>query len=272
MTRHSGSREEVVAAGKRLSFERIKSVGPDPSNEPTLVFLHEALGSIGQWKSFPADLCAATGLPGFVYERWGFGHSDSKGPGPWPADYLLREAEALAEVLTNAHVERPILFGHSDGGTIALLFAAAFPDRAEVVIAEAAHVLVEEVTLSGIRDVVKIAADGRLKRGLARYHGARTEDVFSGWADTWLAPGFRDWNIVSLLQSIRRPLLVLQGASDQFGTELQVESIRTGVSGPVEAHLFPGLGHVPHLEDGRAVILETHRFLSQCGVPVAPLQ
>jgi pimeloyl-ACP methyl ester carboxylesterase len=245
---------------------------PSGRSGPVVVFLHEALGSIGQWKGFPAALCSATGLPGFIYERWGFGKSEPKGPGPWPADYLDSEAAMLDEVLTAAGIERPVLFGHSDGGTIALLYAAAFPGKAEAVISEAAHVLVEDVTLAGIRDVVESSKDGRLLRGLHRYHGEMTADVFSGWADTWLAPGFRDWNIVKKLSAIRCPLLVLQGTADQFGTEVQVESITRSVSGPVSSHYFQGAGHVPHLESGEDVVRETHRFLSGCGVRVAQLQ
>jgi pimeloyl-ACP methyl ester carboxylesterase len=263
-------RFDLTAGGHRLHVERLAT--PSGAAGPTLVFLHEALGSIGQWKGFPADLCAAIGLPGLVYERWGFGHSERRGPGPWPAGYLEREADVLAEVLTVAEVERPVLFGHSDGGTIALLFAAAYPHRAEAVIAESAHVLVEEVTLAGIRDVVESSKDGRLLHGLARYHGEKTSDVFSGWSDTWLAPEFRDWNIVGKLSSICRPLLVLQGADDQFGTGLQVDSIRTAVSGPVETHLFPGVGHMPHLEAGEAVVAEVHRFLTSCRVLPSPVE
>ena len=178
----------------------------------------------------------------------------------------------LDEVLTAAGIERPILFGHSDGGTIALLYAAAFPDKAEALVSEAAHVFVEEVTLKGIRDVVASSKDGRLLRGLSRYHGDNTPDVFSGWADTWLSPAYRDWNMVGRLAAIRRPLLVLQGTDDQFGTALQVETIRTSVSGSVAAHLFPGVGHVPHLESGEAVVREVHAFLSGCGVRVSPVQ
>jgi pimeloyl-ACP methyl ester carboxylesterase len=264
------SSTDMMIGGRRLHVQRLPS--PSAAAGPTLVFLHEALGSIGQWKGFPADLCNRTGLPGFVYERWGFGKSERRGPGPWPPDYLEKEATVLDKVLTAAGIEHPVLFGHSDGGTIALLFAAAFPDKAEAVVSEAAHVLVEEITLSGIRDVVESSKDGRLLRGLSRYHGEKTADVFSGWADTWQAPGFRRWNIVGKLSSIRRPLLVLQGTDDQFGTELQVESIRTSVSGPVGTHLFPGVGHVPHLEAGEAVVAEAGRFLSSCGLLPSPVQ
>ena len=260
----------VEAQGHRLHAQRLPSASSRA--RPTIVFLHEALGSIGQWKHFPAALCAATGLPGFVYERWGFGKSERRGPGPWKPEYLEDEAAVLDEVLTAAGIERPVLFGHSDGGTIALLYAAAFPDKTEAIVSEAAHVFVEEITLSGIRDVVESSKDGRLLRGLSRYHGEKTADVFSGWADTWLAPGYRDWNIVAGLGAIRRPLLVLQGTDDQFGTVRQVEAIREAVSGAVETHLFPGAGHVPHLESGEAVVREVHSFLSGCGVRVTPLQ
>ena len=255
---------EITAAGHSL---RATWVGPEAEHgRPVLVFLHEALGSIGQWKAFPLDLSAATGLPGLVYERWGFGVSERRGPGPWASDYLEREAESLEDVLTTAGVDRPVLFGHSDGGTIALFYSSLFPKRPEAVIAEAAHVFVEEVTLAGIRDVVTGVGDGRLQRALTRYHGEKTDDVFSGWADTWLAPGFRAWDMTGHLGAIRTPLLVLQGEGDQYGTAAQVEAIRSGTGGPVEARLLPGCGHVPHLEAPGPVLRASREFLGAHGL------
>ena len=235
----TGHGADLVVSGRRLHGLRVPA--PDAREGPTLVFLHEALGSIGQWRSFPAHLCSATGLPGFAYERWGFGKSEAKGPGPWPSDYLEREAATLDEVLRAAGIERPVLFGHSDGGTIALLYAAAFPGKAEAVISEAAHVLVEDVTLAGVREVVESTKDGRLLRGLHRYHGEKTQDVFSGWADTWLAPGFRDWNIVGKLSTIRCPLLVLQGTEDSSGRRCR----STRSAGRSPAPSSPGISRVP---------------------------
>jgi pimeloyl-ACP methyl ester carboxylesterase len=215
---------------------------------PTLVFLHEGLGSIGQWRAFPERLAERTGLAAFVYDRRGYGGSDPLTL-PRPKDYLEREAEDyLPAVLRAAGIERPLLIGHSDGGSIALLFAAAYPEVPVAAITEAAHVFVEEVTLAGIREAEKaFHAKGLLDR-LARYHGTKAETVFRAWTETWLRPDFRDWDIVARLPAITCPLLVMQGADDQYGTARQVETIVAQSSGPAEACLVPGCGHAPHLE------------------------
>ncbi len=252
-------RTDLTIAGRRLHAERLVPRGS--ASSPTLVFLHEALGSIPQWKEFPATLCRLTGLPGLVYERWGFGQSEGRGPGPWPADYLEGEADALAALLEATGIEKPVLFGHSDGGTIALFFAANYPERAAAIVAEAAHVLVEEVTLEGIRETVALFAERRLLGRLSKYHGDKAADVFSGWADTWLAPTFRDWNMTGKLRAIRTPALVLQGEDDKFGTRLQVETIGSSVSGPVDCKMLAGCGHVPHLEATDKVVAEVTTFL-----------
>ena len=219
---------------------------PERADKKTIVFLHEGLGCIGFWKDFPDLLCARLGLQGLVYDRWGYGASDPFDR-PRTTKYLEDEArQALPELLDAAGIERPILVGHSDGASIALLFAAAFPERPLAVVSEAAHVFVEEEALAGIRLAVQAFESGDLERRLERHHGDKTKDVFDAWADTWLSPGFRDWNIEAALPAIRAPLLLLQGVDDEYGTAAQVEKIAKGVSGPVESHLLPGCGHVPH--------------------------
>lgn len=246
----------VLADGRRLAVRRLEP-GPRRAAErdrPTLVFLHEGLGSIAQWRDFPAALCAATGLPGLVYERWGFGGSEPLVL-PRPRDYLEHEAErALPELLDACAVSRPILVGHSDGGSIALLYAAAFPGRPAACITEAAHAFVEDVTLDGIRAAEQAWRRGGLEARLARYHGANTETVFRGWTETWLRPDFRDWTLVERLPAIACPLLVIQGADDEYGTAAQVETIVARSGGPAEALLVPACGHSPH-HQRRAVVL-----------------
>lgn len=249
----------VTAAGHRLRAQWIGE--PVARNERALVFLHEGLGSIPQWRGFPAALCRATGLPGLLYERWGFGGSEALEL-PRPKDYLSREAEdALPQVLTACGVTRPILIGHSDGGTIALLHAAAFPARTAACVAMAAHVFVEEVTSGSIEAVVVRFEAGDLRDRLGKYHGANTETMFRGWAETWLDPYFRDWNMEHRLPAITCPTLVIQGADDEHGTSAQVAAIADGVSGPAEAWMIPGIGHSPHIEAPEAVCARIAAFV-----------
>lgn len=237
---------QITAAGRRLRAQWIG--GPAAPGARCLVFLHEGLGSIPQWEDFPAALCRATGLSGLLYERWGFGGSEALAL-PRPRDHLEREAEdALPEVLAACSVRRPVLIGHSDGGTIALLYAAACPERAEACVTLAAHVFVEDVTRGGIEAVVARWRAGGLRDRLARHHGANTEAMFRGWAETWLDPGARDWNVEHRLSAITCPALVIQGADDAHGSPAQVAAIAAGVSGPAEAWMIPDCGHIPHLE------------------------
>lgn len=228
---------------------------------PVLVFMHEGLGSIGQWRDFPAALARETGLAAVVFDRPGFGGSD---PLLKPRDpkYLQREdLDSLCAVLEYYQIATPILVGHSDGGTLSLLYAAAFPDRPLGVIVEAAHVFVEETTLTGIRAAVSSFDAGALKVGLSRYHGDKTEAMFRRWADEWLSPEFASWNIQRRLSGILCPVLVIQGEDDQYGTLAQVEAIRSGVSGPAETFLVPKCGHSPHLEAREVVLERMTRFI-----------
>jgi len=253
----------VAAAGHRL---RAQWVGdPGAAAEGALVFLHEGLGSIPQWKDFPEALCRATGRRGLVYERWGFGGSERLIL-PRPRDYLTGEAEAaLPEVLDACGIARPVLVGHSDGASIALLFAAAFPERAAACVSLAAHVFVEDITITGIRGVVARWESGDLRGRLARYHGGNTETMFRGWAETWLRPDFRDWVMVDRLPRVTCPVLVMQGEDDEHGSAAQVTAIAAGVSGRAETALLPGCGHSPHLEAREIVLSRIAAFLA--GLP-----
>ncbi len=252
---------DVTAGGHRLRVQRIAPHGSSGKGGPTLVFLHEGLGSIGQWKGFPSKLCRALGLPAIVYDRWGFGASEPLVL-PRPRDYLQQEAElVLPEVLADCGVERPVLIGHSDGGSIALLYAAAFPDRPLACITEAAHVFVEAISLAGIRQAVTLWQESDLPLRLARYHGDQAETVFRGWADTWLRPDFRDWNMIACLPAIACPLLAIQGVDDHYGSPLQVETIVTRSAGPAEALMLPACGHNPHHEAETPTLLAMAEFV-----------
>ena len=243
--------------GGRLRLRRIAG-RPD---HPTLVFLHEGLGSITQWRDVPDALAAATGCPALIYERQGYGGSSPRAV-PWPDDFLEREADrVLPAVLDRAGVERPVLIGHSDGGSIALLFAAALPERAVGVVTEAAHVVLDDVTRAGLAGVAAAWQEGELRRGLERHHGANTEALFQGWLGSWQSPARAQWDITGCLPRITCPLLAIQGADDEHGEAAQLDAIVHGVSGPVERFLVPGCGHVPHHQARTPVLARIAAFV-----------
>lgn len=203
--------------------------------EPVVIFLHHGIGSVSQWRDFPRRLCEAVGLPGLAYDRIGHGKSDPR-TAPIGPDYLHREARVLEALLEQEQVTRPILVGHSDGGSIALLCRT--PVRA--VITEAAHVFVEDITRQGIRDVV--AGYNRLRPRLRKHHGDKTERLFWDWAGIWLSPDFDNWDIRADVVRGAAPLLALQGREDPYGTVRQLEAIGG------RSVLIPNCRHEPHHE------------------------
>jgi pimeloyl-ACP methyl ester carboxylesterase len=254
----------IQAAGWRIRTRRLPSA-PGNTQAP-LIFLHEGLGCIEMWRDFPQRLCALTGRAGLLYDRRGYGGSDLLS-GRWPYDYLVQEAGIfLPEVLDACGIDRAVLVGHSDGGSIALLAAALHRSRVCAAVTEAAHVLVEEVTLAGIRRTVAAYASTELRTRLATYHGDNTESVFRRWADTWLAADFQPWNIEVYLPRVTCPLLILQGREDEYATADQVRRIAGGVSGPTRVALLPDCGHIPHFQATEAALAEMVPFIQnlQC--------
>ncbi len=229
-------------------------------SKPYLVFLHEGLGSIAQWKGFPEKLCEATGHPGLVYDRHGYGLSSAllkKRSVHYLHDYALNElTKLLAGVLGDSDY---LLIGHSDGGSVSLIAAAEQHSQLKGVITEAAHVFVEPETLAGIEVAQQAWQAGKLK-GLSKYHGDKTEQIFNAWAQTWQQPWFHCWNIEYLLASIEVPTLAIQGEQDQYGSEKQVESIAQKVS-QGRAMMLPDCGHVPHLEAQQATLDKMCAFI-----------
>jgi pimeloyl-ACP methyl ester carboxylesterase len=254
----------VAAADCRFSAKLIHPPGFEREDlRPHLIFLHEGLGCITLWRDFPETLCRSTGCPGFVYDRKGYGTSKPF-EDDWPADYLHKEAlQYLPALLRAAGITETVLIGHSDGGSIALIAASTGDQSITGVITEAAHIFVEEVTLSGIRKAVKDFETGGLKEKLARYHKGHTEAVFYRWAKRWLAAEFSDWNIEKCLQGITCPVLALQGEEDEYGTPAQIEGIADLVSGPVDAVLIPECGHIPHLQARKRVLQEMTQFITK---------
>lgn len=251
---------DLVVADHTLRVQRI-DVGA-AAETPTLVFLHDSLGCIPTWRDFPARLATRTHLDALVYDRRGYGGSSPFPPSPRTSRYLEDEAASLIAALAALRISSTILFGHSDGGSIALIAAALEPRLVRAVITEGAHVFVEEVTLAGIQEARETLRTTNLRAKLMRHHGDKTDGVTSAWIDTWLSPGFRDWNIEPYLPRIICPVLAIQGTADEYGTEAQVQAIVSGVSGPARALMIPDVGHTPHRDAADVVIDATTAFLS----------
>lgn len=228
---------------------------------PTLVLLHEGLGSIAQWREFPDQLAQATGCRTLVYSRYGYGGSEVLAA-PQPLDFMHREAnESLPELLRQLAIENPVLIGHSDGASIALIHAGAgFPVRG--LILEAPHVFVEEETLAGIRAAKQAFLETDLPRRLAKFHRDAGK-TFGGWCDVWLDPAFRSWDIRAGLTRIEAPVLLVQGEQDEYGTMAQVEAIAGQVRGPVGVLKLSACGHSPHRDQPQAVLQAMVAFVDR---------
>jgi pimeloyl-ACP methyl ester carboxylesterase len=218
---------------------------------PTLVFLHEGLGSAELWRDFPALVGEAVGAPTFVYSRAGYGHAPPL-TGPRPVTYMHDEAKVLEEILAEHEIERPVLVGHSDGASIAIVAAGSGLSVTSLVLL-APHVFVEDQSIAGIEAAKVAYEEGDLGARLARHHDD-VEGAFRGWNDVWLSPEFRSWNITSYLPAITCPVLAVQCADDPYGTLAQLEAIACGVRGPVERLVVSGDAHAPHMGHPEEVI------------------
>ncbi|MEN2976957.1 alpha/beta hydrolase [Tistrella bauzanensis] len=256
-------------AGMRLRVHHavaepaVAGAGATAMRRPTVVLLHEGLGCFELWRDFPQRIARATGLDVLAYDRQGYGGSSPLDRWPRPIDYLNRESEVvLPQVLDHAGVGEALLVGHSDGGTIALLAAAALGGRIAGIATMAAHVFVEDITIAGIRDAVALyettLTDPKgMRARLARYHGENTDGAFHGWSDTWLTPQFRAWEMTGRLGAIGCPSLIMQGDGDEYGSPAQVEAIVAGIgadqpggapAGLATGLMIPDCGHSPHLQ------------------------
>jgi pimeloyl-ACP methyl ester carboxylesterase len=246
----------VHADGHDLDVVRIAGA----PHEAAIVLLHEGLGSIAMWRDFPARLHVRTGRTVVTYSRWGYGNSDPL-TAARPIDYMQREGEVvLPEVLAQLDVRRPVLFGHSDGASIALIAAGARPDLCAALILEAPHVIVEDLSIRSI-ELARVAWETtNLRERLARYH-ADPDGAFRGWNDAWLDPRFRDWTIEAYVARVTCPALLIQGERDEYGTLDQLARIARHIP---SAHTFvlAAAGHSPHRDDPDAIIERVAEFLS----------
>jgi pimeloyl-ACP methyl ester carboxylesterase len=234
------------------------------NQKPLLVFLHEGLGSIEQWKDFPEKVSIKTNLPVLVYDRAGHGKS-SPLEKPRTADYMHEAAyQELPELLKSLKISsKLILVGHSDGATIALLFASKFPQKVLGLISIAAHAFVEEISLKGIKKAVEIFENGNLKTALEKYHGSQTHSMFYSWANTWLSDSFSKWNILEDIKDVTCPSLVIQGDNDQYGTQKQVDEIVKAIGNNATPMIVDNCGHAPHLEKEDFLINEIRSFVKE---------
>ncbi|MBM3549568.1 MAG: alpha/beta hydrolase [Alphaproteobacteria bacterium] len=232
--------------GVRLEYQVIEASRPD-----TLVFLHEGLGSVAGWRGYPEKVAAATGWRALVYSRRGYGQSDPI-DGPRPVGFMHDEGRiVLPALLDQLGIERPVLIGHSDGGSIALIHAGGTGRPVRGVVTMAAHVFVEDLTIAGIVDAKKAYETTDLGQRLGRIH-RDPDGAFWGWNRVWLDPAFRSWNIESFLPTIACPVLAIQGLDDQYGTPEQVHAIVRGVGARAKDLLIPDCRHAPHREQEAA--------------------
>jgi pimeloyl-ACP methyl ester carboxylesterase len=225
-----------------------RMIGPRPGAAPTVVMLHEGLGSVGLWGPFPDQIAAATGAGVFAYSRAGYGKSNS-GKMPRTTSFLNEEAcDVLPRVLDAIGFQRGLLLGHSDGASIAAIYAGSIQDhRVRGLVLIAPHFFTEEVGLTEIRRAHKSFMTGGLRPKLERWH-ADVDCAFHSWSGPWLDPAFQTWDITEVLGYIRVPILIVQGEDDQYGTLKQIEAAREECYCPVEAAILPGLRHVPYRE------------------------
>jgi pimeloyl-ACP methyl ester carboxylesterase len=257
---------EIDWAGRRVRIEH-RWLRRERAARPLLVFLHEGLGSVSMWRDFPARLCETADCRGLVYSRPGYGRSTPREPEEfWDVDFMHRQAEqvlpALLEALDVDTVARPPwLFGHSDGGSIALLHAARFPDRVAGCIVLAPHILVEDLSVTSIDATRRAYLETDLRERLARHHDD-PDSAFWGWNRIWLHPPFKAWSIEAELAAIRSPLLAVQGLDDEYGTLEQIRGIARRVP-QTELLELPDCGHSPHRDQPDRLVAAARDFIDR---------
>ena len=249
----------ILVQGKKIETAWY---GPSPKEAPTLIFLHEGLGCVEMWKGFPVRLGMATGCGVLVYSRLGYGKSDPCRL-PRPLNYMQIEGlETLPRIIETTGIKECLLVGHSDGGSVAIVYAGgtpALPLRG--VITEAAHLFCEEVSVRSIQEARENYLHKGLREKLMRYHGPNTDIAFWGWNKAWLDPEFMNWNIEEFLSGIKVPLLALQGKEDQYGTIAQIRAIEARAGCGAEVSVIDRCRHSPHQEQEEMVFEAMKGFI-----------
>jgi pimeloyl-ACP methyl ester carboxylesterase len=255
----------IVWSGRDVQIE-YQWVGADDETCPLIIFLHEGLGSVAMWKDFPKQLCEAANCRGLVYSRPGYGKSTPRNANEhWQVDFIHRQAyevlPALLEALAiDTEKQKPWIFGHSDGGSIALLFAAKYSITTAGIIVLAPHILVEDVSISSIEKAKIAYQTTDLRSKLARFHDD-VDSAFWGWNDIWLSPAFRHWNLTQAIKTITCPLLAVQGLDDEYGTLEQVHGIKRALPHAQLLEL-PNCAHSPHRDQLELLIDACVSFIS----------
>lgn len=246
--------------GQRLEH---RWIGPGPGEAPTIVFLHEGLGCVGMWRDFPDRVASETGCGALIYSRLGYGSSDPVRR-PRRVRFMHEEAlQVLPAVVKHFGLEKIVLYGHSDGASIAVICAGARLAPITALVLEAPHVFVEPVCTERITRLAGEYETTRLRERLMRHHGDNTDPMFRSWTEVWLTPEFRRWNIEEYLPSIDAPVLAIQGEDDDYGTLRQVEAVMAQVRGPSESLVLPRCGHSPHTDQPEKVLEGSSRFIRQ---------
>lgn len=234
------------------------------TDQPVLVFLHEGLGSIEFWKDFPDLMASITGLSYIVYDRPGYGRSGSR-PYKWNSDYHSVEAvEYLNPLIEKHRISKPVFIGHSDGGTIALIYATKFTKKAGAVITIGSHVFNDETTRSGIKKALDSYEKGSFKASLELFHAEKTDHIFYSWANTWLSEDTKNWDIRQELIKITCPVLAIEGDKDPYSAGDQ--AIETAKACKGEYLILPGLKHSPQTEDPELTSDLIKEFLQRSGI------
>ncbi|MEW5675438.1 alpha/beta hydrolase [Flavobacterium enshiense] len=229
--------------------------------KPTIVFLHDSLGSIELWRDFPEKLGVITKCNVLIYDRQGYGKSCAFTYSERDNYYVELEADILNQLLGFWNIDKAILFGHSDGGSIALITAGKYPENILGVITEGAHVFVEDITVEGIKEAIELYQTTDLKAKLEKYHGEKTDEMFWAWGNIWTTDEFRKWNIESFLQNITCPTLVIQGEEDEYGTLEQVNKIVSQIKGNASSFIIPEVKHTPHKEAPDLILQKSKAFI-----------
>lgn len=247
----------------KLKFDEIaiKRIDNYPGR-PTIIFLHDSLGCIELWRDFPEKLGELTKCNVLVYDRQGYGKSCTFSYSKRDNYYMEQEAAILNELLNYWNIDNAIFFGHSDGGSIALILAGKFPEKILGIITEGAHIFVEDTTIKGIKETIQLYQTTDLKTKLEKYHGDKTDEMFWAWASTWTTGEFRNWNIENFLPSIKCKALVIQGESDEYGTLNQVETIISQTSGQSYKFVVPNAKHTPHKEVPDLILEKVSEFIN----------
>ncbi|MCM0611336.1 alpha/beta hydrolase [Marinobacter sediminum] len=264
-------RDMMVPLGDGVAVE-VRRIRHHQPQGPTLVFLHESLGSIALWRKFPEKLARASGLDALIYNRQGYGRSTDEVL-PRPYDFQEQAGEVvLPQLLDALGIGEAVLVGHSDGGSIALIGAGAMGGRVKALITMAAHIYADHLTIAGIQEMAVRYRETDIREKLLRYHGARTDQLFNAWQAVWLDEGFQaSMDFSRWLAAIECPSMIIQGEDDEYGVPEQVTDIVAGIGSAARGVFLQEAGHSPHLEKTDEILELICDFLTRCEVKKSPI-